>query len=314
MQMEAGANGLTVAKVGEAESLAPEANDFLVAYPAIDPARAARLAKLAAEKIIRVAVDSVQGVDALSEAARKAGTKIGILVDVDIGFHRTGVQSPQAALELAQHVDSKKDLLRLDGIFFYPGHVWAPAAEQASELQLIDAQLADVISLWKSKGLEAAIVSGGSTPTQYQAHLVHSQTEIRPGTYVYNDANTFRAGFCSLEEVSAAIVCTVVSNAVPGKAVVDGGTKTFTSDRNVKFPDSGHGYVLEYPEAKLVRLSEEHGELDLSACEKVPALGERITIIPNHICPCVNLQDQVHLQLADGTLEPLRVDSRGCLT
>ncbi len=314
LQIEAGAYGLTVAKAGEAEALAEETSDILVAYPAVDPARTSRLARLAVSKTIRVAVDSAFGVAALADAARAAGTTIGILVDVDVGVHRTGAQSSQAALELAQLTASLAPHVRLDGIFFYPGHVWSPASEQHQELAAVDQVLSEVISLWKSHGLQAGIVSGGSTPALYQSHHVPSQTEIRPGTYVYNDMNTQRAGFCTFEEISAALVCTIVSTSVPGKAIVDGGTKTFTSDRNVRFPDSGHGFVREYPEAKLLRLSEEHGELDLSLCSRRPALGERVTIIPNHICPCVNLQDQIYLQRADHSLETVNIDSRGCLT
>src|SRR5690606_19161585 len=134
---------------------------------------------------------------------------------------------------------------------------------------------------WQASGLQAMIVSGGSTPTQAQSHLVTRLTEIRPGTSLYNDMNTVRGGFCELGDCAAAIVCTVVSRAVAGKAVIDGGTKTFTSDRNASAPDSGHGYVLEYPQAKLVRLSEEHGELDLSSCDMLPEIGERVTVIPN---------------------------------
>lgn len=314
LQMEAGACGLTVAKVGEAESLLPEAGDFLVAYPAIDSARTKRLAKLAGEKTIRVAVDSIEGVEALAAAARTAGTTIGILVDQDIGFHRTGLQSAQATLELAQRVESLQPALRLDGIFIYPGHVWAPAAEQGPAMQAIDDLLEETLDLWARSGLSAGIVSGGSTPSLYQSHLITRQTEVRPGTYIYNDMNTMRAGFCTLEEVATALICTVVSQSVPGKAIVDGGTKTFTSDRNVRFPDSGFGLILEYPEAQLQRMSEEHGELDLSRCKSFPKVGERVTIVPNHICPCVNLQDHAFLQHADNSLESLNIDSRGRLS
>jgi D-serine deaminase-like pyridoxal phosphate-dependent protein len=96
--------------------------------------------------------------------------------------------------------------------------------------------------------------------------------------------------------------------------VIDGGTKTFTSDRNIKFPDSGHGHVVEYPDAVLTRLSEEHGELDITRCSRTPKIGERVSIIPNHICPCVNLQDAVWLRHSDGRLERITVDARGRLS
>ena len=315
LQVAAGAVGLTVAKVGEADVMAEAHNDLLVAYPVVDPHRCRRLAELARREVtVRVAVDSREAVDALNAAAKEAGSTIGILADIDVGFHRTGLQSPAATLELAQHIDRAGSALRLDGIFFYPGHVWSPVDQQAAEFGRIDALLSETIDLWKASGFAASIVSGGSTPTAFQAHLVKSQTESRPGTYIYNDMNTVRGGFCVLDDCAAGIVCTVMSTAVPGKAIIDAGTKTLTSDRNVKFPDAGHGHVIEHPEASIVRLSEEHGELDVTQCPRPPRVGERVMVIPNHICPCVNLQDRAWLRQGDGTLEPLLIDARGRLS
>lgn len=312
-QIAEGASGLTVAKVGEAELMAQVSKDLLIAYPAIDPARCNRIAELAARSQVCVAIDSIQGLNTLAEAASAAGSVIGILVDLDVGFHRTGVQSPTAALALAQHVSMCKSL-RLDGLFFYPGHIWEPADEQREELSRIDAVLADTLEFWKKSGFHARIVSGGSTPTAYQSHWIKSQTEVRPGTYLFNDMNTARAGFCSLEDCAASLVCTVVSDAVPGKVVIDAGSKAFTSDQNVLAPDSGHGYVCGYAEARVDRLSEEHGELDVSSCDKKPKLAERVRVIPNHICPCINLQDEAWVRHSDGRLEALRIDARGKLT
>jgi D-serine deaminase-like pyridoxal phosphate-dependent protein len=96
--------------------------------------------------------------------------------------------------------------------------------------------------------------------------------------------------------------------------VIDAGSKTLTSDRCNPAPDSGHGYVLEYPEARIARLSEEHGQVDVRACSRMPKVGERVTVVPNHICPCVNLQDSVWWRLPDGSLEPLKIDARGKLS
>lgn len=313
-QLSTGATGLTAAKVGEAEIMANASDDLLIAYPAVDACRARRIAELTRRATVRVAADSTQGIESLAAAARSARSTIGILVDLDIGFHRTGVPSPADALALAQHV-TRHPSLRLDGLFFYPGHVWSPAPEQRMELQRIDTLLAETIDFLKRSGLHAAIVSGGSTPTAYQSHFVTKQTEIRPGTYIYNDMNTVRAGFCSLEDCAATLVCTVVSTAAnPGKVVIDAGTKTLTSDRNVTAAESGHGHVLEYPEATIVRLSEEHGEVDVSRCSRRPKIGERVTVIPNHICPCVNLQDSVWLRDANKGITPMPIDTRGRLS
>jgi D-serine deaminase-like pyridoxal phosphate-dependent protein len=312
LQISAGCQGITTAKVGEALAMSEASRDLLVAYPAIDPYRSARLAELARHARVCVALDGIEGARVLAAAAVKAGSQIGVLVDLDVGFHRTGTQSPPASLALAQQISASAGL-RLDGLFFYPGHVWSPALDQAQELERIDGLLSESIDLWRRAGLEVRTVSGGSTPTAYQSHLLTAQTEIRPGTYIYNDMNTARAGFCAIEDCAARIVCTVVSDAVPGKVVIDGGTKTFTSDRNVTAPDGGFGHVVEYPQAIVARLSEEHGELDVSACPTHPRVGERLSVIPNHICPCINLRDEVWLQDGDGTLEPMAVDTRGKL-
>ena len=312
LQMEAGALGLTAAKVGEAELMAEVANDILLGYPAIDAARTARLARLAAHATLRVAVDSMLGVKLIGEAVNRTKSTVGILVDLDVGMGRTGLQTPAEALKLAQWVDSAPGL-RLDGLFCYPGHITGPAAKQQAALKAVSDKLAETLDLWANHGLQARIVSGGSTPTAYQSHLVPEYTEIRPGTYVYNDMNTVRGGYCRLEDCAAHIISTVVSNAVPGQVVIDAGSKTLTMDRCSPAPDSGHGYIVEYPEAVITRLSEEHAQINITACGRGPQLGERVTVIPNHICPCVNLQDAGWWRDAQGQSVELSIDARGLL-
>ena len=313
MQIDAGAGGLTVAKVGEAEQMAAVSEDLLLAYPAVDAARTIRLGPLAREKTLRVAIDTATAVDALDQAARAAGSTIGILVEIDVGMHRTGVATAEESLNLAQLVE-KASGLRLDGIMCYPGHIWQPANEQAGPLASVAAQLEEAIDLWASHGLRAEIVSGGSTPTAYQSHFVTQYTEIRPGTYILNDYNTVRGGFCDWQDCAARIVCTVVSDAVKNQIVIDAGTKTLTSDLCAPARDSGHGYIVEYPEARISKLSEEHGQVDISRCERRPKVGERVTVIPNHICPCVNLQSALWWREADGSASQIAVDARGMLS
>lgn len=310
LQMELGAAGLTVAKPGEAQVMAAVADDVLMAYPAVDPVACAKLAALARGKTVRVAIDSPEAADALSAAAQLAGTTVGILVDLDVGFGRTGVQGPDAALALAQHVDRSAGL-RLDGILFYPGHVGGTPGAQAVALTGIDALLTETIALWRRHGLEAPIVSGGSTPSAAQSHLVTRMTEFRPGTYVYNDMNCVHGGSATLDDCAARVVATVVSTAVPGQVVIDAGTKVLTSDRCGPAPDSGHGYVVEYPRAKVVKLTEEHGQVDVRDCDRAPKVGERVTVIPNHICPCVNLQDDVWWREEGETPRAVAVEARG---
>ena len=310
IQLGAGAGGLTVAKLGEAEIMAEACDDLLLAYPALDPWRAGQLALLARRVTLRVGVDSAQAVDALAQAAHGAGSVIEILVDLDVGMGRTGVQSPQAALELAQHVERSAGV-RLGGIMCYPGHITSPAGEQSEALARVSARLQETIDLWRRHGLAAAIVSGGSTPTAYQSHLVPQYTEIRPGTYVYNDTNTVRGGYCALADCAARIISTVVSNAAPNQVVLDAGSKTLTSDLCGWDRDSGYGFIVEYPRTRIAKLSEEHAQVDVSRLERRPALGERVTVIPNHICPCVNLQDAAWWMEDGAPPERLLIEGRG---
>jgi D-serine deaminase-like pyridoxal phosphate-dependent protein len=295
LQLAAGARGLTVAKVGEAESLLSAFGaaepDLFMAYPAIDPARTSRLAALARTASIRLAVDTQAAIEAIGAAATAAGSTVGLLVDLDVGMGRTGVPTVGALVSLAEAVERTRGT-RLDGIFCYPGHIWTRPDEQATPLAAVAAKLQEAIDQFDRHGLRRSCVSGGSTPTAYRSHLVPQVTEIRPGTSVYNDMNTVRGGFCTLDDCAATIICTVVSDAVGGQVVLDGGTKTLTSDRCGPAPDSGHGHVIEYPDAVITKLTEEHG----------------------HICPCVNLQDAIWWREADGRVRLLTVNARGRLS
>jgi D-serine deaminase-like pyridoxal phosphate-dependent protein len=312
-QLAHGAAGLTVAKVGEAETMAAATRDLFVAYPALDPARAHRLAELAAENALRVAVDSTMAIDALAAPARTRGSVIGILVDLDVGYHRTGVQTVRAAVELAQHV-AKQPALRFDGLMIYPGHVGVPKDRVEALMREVAAVADDALDQLRRAGLPPHVVSGGSTPSAFHSHLVPGCTEIRPGTYIYNDWNTASAGYCGVDDCAARVQCTVVSDAVPGKVVIDAGSKTLTSDRLMTDPQhGGFGHVVGFPDARIVRLTEEHGEIDVARCPSRPELGQRVWVIPNHICPCVNLQDNVWLKHGEGELQPLRIDARGML-
>jgi D-serine deaminase-like pyridoxal phosphate-dependent protein len=312
LQLDAGAVGLTVAKIGEATTMAEAGKDIFIAYPALDPWRRERLAHLAKTHAVRVGFDSTEAADLIGEAARGAGVTIGVLVDLDVGFHRTGVQSPQDALALAQHV-SRTSGLRLDGIMCFPGHLKWSAEELTSKwFPGIQQTLAEAIDLFARNGLEAKVVSGGSSPTAYLSHHLPAITEIRPGTYIYNDMNSVAMGIAVLADCAARLTCTVVSTAVPGKFVIDAGSKSLTSDRRAIDPDTaGHGCVVEYPGAKIVRLSEEHGEVKLAEGSPAPRIGERVHVIPNHICPCVNLQTMAWVRDEAGKLEPMPIDARG---
>lgn len=313
LQMKAGAVGLTVAKVGEAEVMSQVCRDIFIAYPAIGQHRMSRLMALAKNVDVSVGIDSVAAAEQIQSAAELEGVKIGVLVDIDVGFHRTGIHDASKAIEVAEFVASQSHLT-LRGVMCFPGHILPNADDQAWESY--ERSLSDIIRTLQQKGISVDIVSGGSTPTAMESHRNRVLNEIRPGTYIYNDLNEVRLGVCGFERVAARVLATVVSKPEPNKVVVDAGSKTLSSDRNAALPDSGFGYLPDYPDAKVVRLSEEHGEILFSDIDtnsgRVPEVGDRIWLIPNHICVCINLQNQFYLH--DGhSLSALPVDARGLL-
>jgi len=178
----------------------------------------------------------------------------------------------------------------------------------------VSERLREAIDAFDRAGLCRGTVSGGSTPTLFRSHLVPEGTECRAGTCVYNDLNIVRGGFGALDDCAARIVTTVVSDAVDGQVILDAGSKTLTMDRCGPAPDSGHGLIVEYPEAFVGRLTEEHAQVDVSRLARPPRVGERVTVIPNHVCPAVNLQSHVWWHEADGSLQALPVDARGLLS
>ncbi len=311
LQIEEGACGLTVAKAGEAQVMAEAAPEILMAYPPVTQPRCEQLALLAQRTGVLVAVDSLLAAERLDQAALQAGSRIGMLVDIDIGYGRTGVTSDDAALHLGRAID-RLGSLDLRGVMIYSGHITGPADQQIPAMQQLQERLEGLAHRWDENGLSREIISSGSTPSAVFSHHVPLLTEIRPGTYVYNDMNIVRGGYDTLENCAARVHTTVISNSVADQIVIDAGSKTLTSDRCGPAPDSGHGYILEYPEAKVFRLTEEHGQVDVSKCHSQPELGERLTVIPNHICVCVNMQNSIWWVDGDQT-ECRPVDGRGLL-
>jgi D-serine deaminase-like pyridoxal phosphate-dependent protein len=293
MQIKAGCGGITVAKVGEAEIMAAAGiDDILVHYPVFGQSKLARLTALARDRRILVAVDSAVTADAISDSA-SGDSKIDLLVEFDSGMHRCGVTSPAEAEALAQTIDRLPNV-RFAGITTYPGHIWAEPAQQGEALGEISAMVQEIAHRLQRSGLLCEIVSSGSTPTARNSHLVQGLTEIRPGTYVFNDRNTVGVGACTWDECALAVLVSVVSTAVKGRAIVDGGSKTFSSDRWLSGGKTGFGRVVEHPDIEFTSMSEEHGHLDLGSSDYSAKIGDRLTIIPNHVCACVNMHDSIY--------------------
>ena len=302
MQLEAGSHGVTVAKPGEAEVMSQAGiDDILVHYPVFGDSKLDRLATLARDRKIMLAIDSPVTAQAISRAASRAGSTIRLLVEFDSGMRRCGVATPDAAEALAQEIARLPNLV-FSGITTYPGHIWDEPAHQSEPVTELGTKFQAILDRLRRSGFECEIVSAGSTPAARSSHYASQITEIRPGTYVFNDRNTLGVGACTLADIALRVLVTVVSTAVGGRAVIDGGSKTFSSDRWISGTKNGHGLVVEHPEVEFVTMSEEHGTLELGDSGYSPNVGDRLTIIPNHVCACVNLHDQLHFHRA-GTLE-----------
>jgi len=313
-QLDYGAAGLTVAKVGEAEVMVeagPE--DMLVAYPIIGRGKLARLMKVAQRTGITVALDSMFAATQLSEAARAARVQIGVLAEMDAGLGRVGVSPGEPILELARGIRGLANL-SLEGIAFYPGHVksWDEAGQAA--FARTAKLVGETLEAFERARIDVRIVSAGSTPTLFHSHEMRGVNEIRPGTYVFNDVNTVASGGCAWEDCAATVLATVVSTARPGQAIIDGGSKTFSSDRLANPEDATFGRVTEAPGARFHKMNEEHGFIDTTQAKREFAAGDRLRIIPNHICVAVNLHERVYGLRGETVEETWTVDARGKLT
>ena len=312
-QLDLGAAGLTVAKVGEAEvMLESESPNLLVAYPVVGSKKLERLVEVARHTSVTVSLDSLPVAVELSNAAKAGGVVFGVLAEVDVGLGRVGVPPGNELVQLIRGIERLAGL-RFEGIAFYPGQIKSMDAEGeralASLAELMERLLADL----RHEGIETRVVSGGSTPTLFQSHRLPGLNEIRPGTYIFNDRNTALSGACTLEECAASIMVTVVSTSVPHQMIVDGGSKTFSSDRPSAGSEVSFGRVLEAPDAVFTKMNEEHGFIDLHHAARNFSVGDRVQIIPNHICVAMNLHECVY-GVRGGVVEQVwRVAGRGKL-
>ncbi len=317
-QLESGAAGITVAKVSEAEVMAEGGiRDIFIAYPLVTESKIRRAVRLNRGGVrVVVGVDSLEGGRRLSRVAALEELELEVRLEVDTGLRRTGVPL-DGAVELAAGIVSLENL-RLSGIYTYRGAV---LEDGVPTLDLERAGLEEgklMVSLaerMRDQGIEVEDVSLGSTPTAEYAGEVEGMTEIRPGTYVFYDRMQARLGACSLEECAATVVAAVVSRPYDDLVIIDGGSKTFATDvppgtRPLNL--EGFGHIVDYPDAVLERLTEEHGMLRVRR-EHDLEVGDTVRIIPNHVCSTVNLHNEVFFTDETGAVERVKVAARGKL-
>ena len=296
-QLDLGAKGITVQKLGEAEVMADAGiDDMLLTFDIVGRSKLERLAALARRSSISVVADSAEVAAGLGAAGQSAGRAISVLVECDTGAGRNGVQSPEKAVALAKLIDSTRGL-KFAGFMTYPGKrsEAAPFLEKARELA-------------SQAGLDASVISSGGSHDMWDDNGLSGITEYRAGTYVYFDRSLAERGTCTYGDCALTVLATVVSRPTGDRALMDAGSKALTSDL---LGLSGYGVVEALDFAKVYNVNEEHGYLDVSGVTQKPRVGDLIRIVPNHVCPVTNLFDKVVFVRGNEVLGAVKVDARG---
>jgi len=307
MQVAAGAEGVTVAKPGEAEVLAAAGiDDILIAYPLVGPHKIARLEALLPKlRRLIVSLDSFEVAEGISNLGERLGRPIEVYAEINTGQNRVG-RTPGADATAFCMGLSRFPGIRLVGVMSHAG-LAASAATKDEVLRIIDREITELSALKSVLGRPDLEISVGATPS---ARLVGHQTgvtELRPGTYIFMDRKSMSIGIATEADCAMRVLTTVVSHAAPDRAIVDAGSKSLTSEAH---PDGGFGHVVGMPGIKVKGLSEEHGWLDVSTPTHLK-VGQRLLIIPNHVCPAVNQFDRVY-GIRNGKVErEILIEGRG---
>jgi len=293
MQTEAGASGVTVAKLGEAEVMADAGiDDLLVAYPIVGDTKLARLRALLERARVRVTTDSGEVAEGIGRVGRDLGRDVPILVEVDTGLHRVGRPPGAPTVEIVKSV-VRVSGVEVIGLLTHAGHAYRSADEP--ELRAIAKRegrdLVETAERCAAEGIELREISVGSTPTARIVAGVAGVTEIRPGTYVFNDVQQMRLGVASEATCAARVLTTVVAHPSDERFVLDAGTKAFTSDGGDGPPFPGRGVVTGRPDLALDFMNEEHAVGHRTGTDDV-RIGDRLEVVPLHVCSTVNMFDE----------------------
>jgi len=298
-QLEAGAVGITCQKLGEAEVMADAGIiDIFLPYNILGKEKLDRLYALHQRITISVTVDNATALEGLAKRFTNAGRPLKVLVECDTGMGRCGVQTAEEALELARQINESKGL-HFGGLMTYPATGKADQAEN---------WLRTARDLLAANGLQCEIISSGGTPDMWLSPIDSVVTEYRPGTYIYFDRFQVAKGAATLNDCALTVLSTIVSHPTADRAIIDAGSKSLSSD-TLGLPDFGE--LAGRTDARVTGLSEEHGTLkgDLAGLK----VGEKVRVIPDHVCVVSNLFDEVHLISGDDIVDILPVAARGKL-
>jgi D-serine deaminase-like pyridoxal phosphate-dependent protein len=314
MQLKAGANGITCAKLGEVEVMIDSiaVDDIFIANQIVGDEKIQRLLKLSEKAKISVGVDSIEVAQPISDSAFKRGIKIPVIIKIDTGLQRTGVLYGKPAVELAKKIVQMHGLL-LAGIYTHEGHVYnVTGFDEVRQVGLESGQMMiETADMMRKSGIDVETISVGATPSAKITCTVNGITETRPGTYVFNDYFEIKLGVAKEEDCALTILATVISVPTGDRAVIDAGTKSLTSDKAQAF--GVYGLIKGMPDVKLIRAYEEHGVLKIDPSKAKLKVGDKLEVIPNHVCPAVNLFDELVVVRNDCVETMWKVSARGKL-
>jgi D-serine deaminase-like pyridoxal phosphate-dependent protein len=308
LQLEMGAVGITCASLGEAEALVDGGiTDLFIAYPIIGDIKIKRLMRLSRRADLRTAVNSPEGAQRLGEAFATNDASIKVLIELDGGMNRSGITLGNIA-DFAKTINQLPGL-NIIGVMTYRGNIYGMTgeAEYAADTKKEAESLLEAQRILRNAGIEAAVLSGGSSFSGKFPQYLRGIGEARAGTYIFNDVSQLSTGMVDKNDCALTVLATVVTRPDETHAVIDAGSKALSSDLT-KYHE-GYGYVIEYPGAVIYKLSEEHGYLRLPEGTDLK-VGDQIRIVPNHVCAAVNLADSVW-SWDGGIYTEQRVDARG---
>ena len=309
MQIRAGAAGVTAAKIGEAEVMATAGlEDIFIANCLIGETKMKRLVALARRvPRLSLAVESLESARQLSAAFAQAGLTLEILLEIDNGAQRCGLL-PENAVAFARQI-AALPALRIIGIMAYAAGAYQcrTEADRYAFTRQEGASLAAIAADLSAAGVEMRRISGGCTPTAGRYERGCGLTEIRCGTYCLNDYNQIDLGSCTRAQVGATVLATVVSHPCPDRVIIDAGTKAL--GQQVSQLTQGYGWLVQPPDANVVKINDEHGYLDAAAADLY--IGDKVQVIPPRLCTCLNLYGEMVVVEAGVVRDVWQIAARG---
>ena len=309
-QLQAGAAGLTCAKISEAEVMSAVCDDLFVAYPIVGEKKFDRLDALSEKTKVCISIESLEGAQLLSDHLSKVGRKQEVLIKIETGLGRTGV-APENLETFLKQIGPLSPI-RPIGLFTHEGKAYTKKGREEirNYLDGISSAMREARNTFRTAIGDDPVISPGCTLTSRVLTEKDEFTEIRPGTYVFADTYCAESGVYDYDECALTVLVRIVAAKKDGRVVVDGGSKTFAMDRH---PEKGHGVVVGHPDLFFGRLSEEHGVLLTDFPERYQ-VGGLLEVIPAHVCPAVNLHTRLNIRDGENLLDQWNIDARGCVT